>query len=68
MSDRPNIYASDAARSVSERKALIDALRLGEIACLNMIIFEPITSQQSKWDTASNVIKQEREKLERDGK
>ena len=43
---------------------LISALVLGEVACLSMVVFEPITSNQSKWDKASKVIRMERERLE----
>lgn len=45
-------------------RELIEALNLGEAACLSMIIFEPITTNQSKWERASKIIRMERERLE----
>lgn len=47
-----------------DRKALIDALRLGEAACLTMIVFEPLSSLTSKWENAAKIIEMQRKELE----
>jgi hypothetical protein len=48
-----------------DKQSLIDALRLGEAACLTMIIFEPLQATlSSKWERAAKIIAAEIKKLE----
>jgi len=49
-------------------KGLITALQLGEAACLTMMVFEPISTADNRWEEAAKRIRTAREKLEQAAK
>jgi hypothetical protein len=47
-----------------DNRELIAALKLGEVACLNMLVFEPIRDNDGGWEKARALIRTQIEKLE----